>query len=159
MVDRYGINAGDRFSQMFDTTFDLSVFDMFVAWSQGACVCCPSRKTLLNPDVFVREKDLTVWFSVPSLGMLMDRFGALKAGRYPSLRWSLFCGEQLPVDLATHWAAAAPESILENLYGPTELTVACSVYRWDQAALPRRITHGRRTDWISFAGDGGANRQ
>jgi amino acid adenylation domain-containing protein len=136
MVDRYGINAGDRFSQMFDTTFDLSIFDMFVAWTQGACVCCPSRKTLLNPDAFVREKDLTVWFSVPSLGMLMDRFGALKVGRYPSLRWSLFCGERLPVDLATRWAAAAPESILENLYGPTELTVACLAYRWNGARSP-----------------------
>ena len=29
-----GLRADDRFSQMFDTTFDLSVFDMFVAWQQ-----------------------------------------------------------------------------------------------------------------------------
>jgi amino acid adenylation domain-containing protein len=133
MTDRYGIRADDRFSQMFDTTFDLSVFDMFVAWDRGACVCCPSRKTLLNPDKFVREKELTVWFSVPSVGMLMDRFGVLREGRYPSLRWSLFCGERLPVCLAARWSAAAPGSVLENLYGPTELTVACSAYRWDGA--------------------------
>jgi amino acid adenylation domain-containing protein len=142
MTDRYGISAHDRFSQMFDTTFDLSVFDMFVAWDRGACVCCPSRKTLLNPDTFVREKQLTVWFSVPSVGMLMDRFGALQEGRYPSLRWSLFCGERLPVDLATRWAAAAPGSVLENLYGPTELTVACSVYRWDRARSPAESSLG-----------------
>ena len=136
MTDRYGISADDRFSQMFDTTFDLSVFDMFVAWDRGACVCCPSRKTLLNPDKFIREKELTIWFSVPSVGMLMDRFGALREGRYPSLRWSLFCGERLPVDLATRWAAAASGSVVENLYGPTELTVACSAYRWDRAHSP-----------------------
>jgi amino acid adenylation domain-containing protein len=132
MVDRYGITSDDRFSQTFDTTFDLSVFDMFVAWDRGACVCCPSRKTLLNPDKFIREKALTVWFSVPSVGLLMDRFGVLKPGRYPSLRWSLFCGERLPVELTTRWAAAAPNSDLENLYGPTELTVACSAYRWSR---------------------------
>src|SRR5262249_32747982 len=97
----------------------------------GACVYCPTRKTLLNPDKFIRERQLTVWFSVPSVGVLMDRFGALKAGRYPSLRWSLFCGERLPVELASRWADAAPTSVVENLYGPTEVTVACSAYRWD----------------------------
>src|SRR6185312_17106170 len=31
MVNRYDINEQDRMSQMFDMTFDLSVFDMFVA--------------------------------------------------------------------------------------------------------------------------------
>jgi amino acid adenylation domain-containing protein len=136
MVERYGITADDRFSQMFDTTFDLSIFDMFVAWSRGACVYCPSRATLLNPDRFIREHELTVWFSVPSVGILMKRFGALTANRYPSLRWSLFCGEPLPVALAETWAAAAPASTLENLYGPTELTVACAAYRWDSIASP-----------------------
>jgi non-ribosomal peptide synthetase component F len=29
------------------------------------------------------------------------------------------------------FAAAAPNSICENLYGPTELTIACTLYRWD----------------------------
>jgi amino acid adenylation domain-containing protein len=130
MVERYDIGPEDRFSQTFDTTFDPSLFDMFVAWDRGACVCCPSRKTLLNPDKFIREKQLTVWFSVPSVAMLMDRFGALSEGRFPSLRWSLFCGERLPVEVATRFAAAAPHSIVENLYGPTELTVIGSVYRW-----------------------------
>ena len=31
MVDRYHVTQTDRLSQMFDMTFDLSVFDMFVA--------------------------------------------------------------------------------------------------------------------------------
>ena len=132
-VDRYGITADDRFSQMFDATFDLSVFDMFVAWHQGACVCCPSRTAMWNPGTFIQEQRLTVWFSVPSVAMLMNGLGALKPERYPSLRWSLFCGERLPVESAQAWAAAAPSSIVENLYGPTELTVFCTAYRWDPA--------------------------
>ena len=36
-------NADDRFSQTFDQTFDLSVFDLFVAWERGACVYACSR--------------------------------------------------------------------------------------------------------------------
>ena len=51
MVRRFGITADDRFSQMFDTTFDLSVFDIFLAWQQGACGLLPAREqALINPD-------------------------------------------------------------------------------------------------------------
>ena len=49
VADRYGIDEHDRFSQTFDMTFDLSVFDMFVAWERGACVCCPSERELMAP--------------------------------------------------------------------------------------------------------------
>jgi amino acid adenylation domain-containing protein len=132
MVDRYGITETDRFSQVFDMTFDLSVFDMFVAWERGACVCCPSLKTLIKPGKFLQDARLTVWFSVPSTGMFMKRLGVLKPNQYPTLRWSLFCGEPLPVEIAKAWAEAAPRSIVENLYGPTELTIACTLYRWDR---------------------------
>ena len=121
MVDRYNVRETDRFSQMFESTFDLSVFDMFVCWERGACLCCPSQKELVSPGKFVREAKLTVWFSVPSTGVFMKRLGLLKPDRYPSLRLSLFCGEPLPVSIANAWLAAAPQSVLENLYGPTEL--------------------------------------
>jgi amino acid adenylation domain-containing protein len=131
MADRYGVNEYDRCSQTFDLTFDLSVFDLFVAWERGACVYCPPDKTLLKPGGYIRDHELTVWFSVPSTGMFLQRFGMLKPNSYPSLRWSLFCGEALPVDVAEAWAAAAPQSIVENLYGPTEATIACTLYRWD----------------------------
>jgi amino acid adenylation domain-containing protein len=141
-VEHCAITANDRFSQMFDTTFDLSVFDMFVAWHQGACVCCPPRTALWNPDSFIRQQELTVWFSVPTTAALMSRLGALKPGRYPSLRWSLFCGERLPADVAATWAVAAPASAVENLYGPTELTVACTAYRWDDLHSPRECLQG-----------------
>ena len=141
MTARYGFTAEDRFSQLFDTTFDLSVLDMFLAWESGACVCCPDQKSLANPASFVRQQRLTVWCSVPSVAVLMKRFGGLKGPGFESLRWSLFCGEPLPVDVAAAWARAAAASTVDNLYGPTEVTVACSSYRWDanRAAAEARL--------------------
>jgi amino acid adenylation domain-containing protein len=131
VADRYGIDENDRLSQTFDMTFDLSVFDMFVAWERGACVCCPSERELMAPGRFIRDSRLTVWFSVPSIGAFMRRLRMLKPGSYPGLRWSLFCGEPLPSELARAWAEAAPASTVENLYGPTEATIACTVHRFD----------------------------
>jgi non-ribosomal peptide synthetase component F len=121
---------------MFDMTFDLSVFDMFVAWERGACVCCPGQKTLIKPGKFIQDSALTVWFSVPSTAVFMKQLGMLKPGQYPSLRLSLFCGEPLPTSSAAAWLEAAPNSVVENLYGPTELTIACTLYRWDPATSP-----------------------
>lgn len=136
MVDRYAITERDRLSQMFDTTFDLSVFDMFMAWERGACVCCPSQKTLINPGKFIRDMGLTIWFSVPSTVAFMKQLGMLKPRHYESLRLSLFCGEPLPTSSAAAWLEAAPNGILENLYGPTELTISCTLYRWDPCRSP-----------------------
>jgi len=136
IAERYQITEQDRFSQVFDMTFDLSVSDLFVAWSRGACVCCPSEKAVINPGRFIKQAGLTVWFSVPSTAIFMKRLGTLKPGSYPDLRVSLFCGEALPVQVAKAWAEAAPKSIIENLYGPTELTIACTYYRWDAELSP-----------------------
>jgi amino acid adenylation domain-containing protein len=139
---RYRITPEDRLSQTFDQTFDLSVFDQFMAWGGGACVCPLQPMELLSPFGSVRSKGITVWFSVPSVAALLLKKGLLKPGSLPGLRRSLFCGEPLTRAIAEAWQAAAPDSIVENLYGPTELTIACSVYRWDPRRSPSECVDG-----------------
>ena len=154
MMRRYELTPGDCMSQMFDLTFDLSVFDQFMTWEAGALLVCPSRADLVNPAGFIQANELTTWFSVPSAAMFMRRLGGLAPDAFPSLRWSLFCGEPLPTEVARAWAAAAPNSTVENLYGPTELTVACAVHRWDPEGSPRRSIHGVVPIGEPFAGLG-----
>lgn len=128
---RYRPGPDDRFSQLFDFSFDLSVHDMFLAWSVGACLYCAPEAVIGLSD-FIRRCRLTFWFSVPSTAAFMRQLRMLKAGSFADLRWSLFCGEALPMPLAAAWQEAAPHSIVENLYGPTEATIAFTAYR-----LPR----------------------
>jgi amino acid adenylation domain-containing protein len=142
ITKRYAFTSNDRVSQTFDLTFDLSAHDMFVAWESGACLCCPTQKQLIKPGAFVNDARLTVWFSVPSTAVFMRRFGVLKPGMYPGLRLTLFCGEALPVEIVRHWALAAPNSVIENIYGPTELTIACTAYRWDNTQSPDECEQG-----------------
>ncbi|MCC6233260.1 MAG: amino acid adenylation domain-containing protein [Verrucomicrobiales bacterium] len=139
---RHQMSEVDRCSQTFEMTFDLSAHDMFVTWEAGACLCCPTSKALLKPGGFIRDSKLTVWFSVPSTAVFMKRFGVLKPGMYPSLRLSLFCGEPLPVEVVKAWESAAPQSVIENLYGPTELTIACTAYQWHSNRSPEEAEHG-----------------
>jgi amino acid adenylation domain-containing protein len=131
--NRYAIREEDRFSQTFDLTFDLSAFDLFACWGRGASLhVVPAG--MVAPDDFVRTHELTIWFSVPSLGMMLRDLGRLVPGAFPTLRVSLFCGERLPATVAAAWQSAAAHSIVENLYGPTEATIACTLYRWDSEA-------------------------
>lgn len=138
---RYGFTASDVFSQTFDLTFDLSVFDMFTAWgSGGTLVSTPARAFSALPR-FLAEQGITVWFSSPSVIALVRTLTGLEPGALAGLRWSLFCGEPLLTHDAADWQAAAPGSHVENLYGPTELTISCSVHRWDPEVSPQRAVN------------------
>lgn len=119
--------ADDRLSQNFDLTFDLSVHDMFVCWRAGAHLIVPTAHDLEAPADYLHRHDITCWFSVPSLAQKMRLQGALAPGSLSHLRLSLFCGEALPVDLAQDWARATTQRV-ENWYGPTEATIACTRY-------------------------------
>jgi len=133
---RYQITPADRLSQTFDQTFDLAIFDLFMAWNHGAAVCVIQPIQLLSPFRLIEEQGITIWFSVPSVAALLRKQKLLKPNSLPNLRLSLFCGEALPKATAEAWQLAAPNSIIDNLYGPTELTIACAVYRWNSLTSP-----------------------
>jgi len=139
--ERYRPCPDDRFSQCFDLSFDLSVHDMFLCWSAGACLYCVPDAAKFAARNFISRHELTFWFSVPSTAAFMSRMHMLQPGDFPTLRWSLFCGEALPVRLARAWQRAAPNAIVENLYGPTEATVAFTVYRLPHTGDPSAEEH------------------
>jgi amino acid adenylation domain-containing protein len=138
-LDRYRVGPGCRLSQTFGLTFDGSVFDMVVAWGSGATLVVPSRSELFDPVGFVNDHAVTHWYSVPSIVSWVRDAGSLEPGSLPTLRRSLFAGEQLTLEQARVWSDAAPHSTVENLYGPTELTVTVTAYQLpaDRRAWPQ----------------------
>ncbi|WP_424217628.1 AMP-binding protein (plasmid) [Streptomyces sp. BI20] len=135
---RYDFGPEDVFSQTFDLNFDCAVFDLFCAWGAGARLVAPPARAYARLPEFIADEGLTVWFSTPSAIALVRRTGRLTPGALPSLRWSLFAGEALTRRDAEDWAAAAPAARLENLYGPTELTITVAAHplRPEDAAHP-----------------------
>jgi D-alanine--poly(phosphoribitol) ligase subunit 1 len=119
----------DRCSHLFDLSFDLSVHDLLVTWTEGAELFVLPKTSAMETVTFARENELTTWFSVPSTAAFATRLGQVNPGALPSLRLSIFCGEPLPVRLARRWAECAPNAALWNLYGPTEATIALTAYQ------------------------------
>ncbi|MEM7431451.1 MAG: non-ribosomal peptide synthetase [Pseudomonadota bacterium] len=129
------IGPEDRLSQTFELTFDLSVHDLFLAWENGATLVIASEADLRLPAAYIQRENITHWFSVPSLAYQIRLQDDLAPGAFPSVRSSLFCGEALPTIVAQEWVKAAPNSVVENWYGPTEATIACSRYVIDQRVI------------------------
>jgi amino acid adenylation domain-containing protein len=128
-ADFCALEPGDRLSGHSDLNFDLSVFDVFGAWSRGCClvpVIEPLDRT--TPSAFIAANGITIWFSVPSVLSTMLATSDLDPERLRSLRMALFCGEPLLPGPARALMAACPRARVANLYGPTEATVACSAY-------------------------------
>ncbi|MBS9430165.1 AMP-binding protein [Photorhabdus akhurstii] len=126
----YQPTCADRFSQICPLSFDVSIHDLFVPWTIGASTHVFDAKNSLMLGGFVRDKHLTFWASVPSVILYFQRLRQLEPGSFPNLRQSLFCGEPLLQNMAKSWHIAAPASHIDNIYGPTEATVAVCGYRW-----------------------------
>jgi amino acid adenylation domain-containing protein len=128
-IDRFGVGPGSRVSHTFDLTFDPSMFDLFVTWGGGGTLVSPDRTDLLTPVDYLVAGGITHWFSVPSIVSVSANLGNLPTGLPTVLRHSVFIGEQLTRGQAAAWHAVAPQAWIDNVYGPTELTVACTEYR------------------------------
>jgi amino acid adenylation domain-containing protein len=121
----YPICNEDRVAETTEISFDLSVYNMFATWRAGASLHVIPPEQAMAPAKFVQEHQNTVWLSVPSIPAFMSRMGLLKPGTFPSLKYTFFCGEPLLTTLAEAWKIAAPNSVVINMYGPTEATVMC----------------------------------
>jgi len=122
--------AGDIFWSHAPFHFDLSVFDLYAAFSVGAAVHLIPESVAAAPALlneFVRRHRISIWYSVPSALSLMIEDTTFAESCRPSLRVILFAGEVFPVKHLAKLHALDPEARLLNLYGPTETNV-CTWY-------------------------------
>lgn len=119
-------------SHFFDLTFDVSVKDLFLSWSNGCEIYLLQKEDLMVPIDFINNNKLDVWASVPSVAIILDKMNFLKTNIMPSLKISMFTGEPLPKTIADKWLLSSPNSSIWNLYGPTEATVEVSGFEYNK---------------------------
>jgi D-alanine--poly(phosphoribitol) ligase subunit 1 len=124
----FQINEQDKCLQMFEMTFDLSVVSYLFPLLHGACIyTIPKGKIKFN-YIFelMDEEKLTFALMVPSiLSYLRPYFDEMN---FPDMKYSLFCGEALTLEITKEWANCIPNAQLFNFYGPTEDTIYCTYY-------------------------------
>ena len=131
------LEPADRCSQFFDLTFDPSLHDIFLTWMAGACLCVVPEHAQIAPAGFIRDRELTSWYSVPSVAVFLQRLRRLQPNAFDGLRLTRFGGEALLDESARAWKVAAPQSAIENMYGPTECTATSMRHVWGPDDDPR----------------------
>ncbi|MBP6024291.1 AMP-binding protein [Ferruginibacter sp.] len=127
------MDATDKCLQMFELTFDLSVMSYLAPLLKGACVyTIPKDKIKFNYIAeLLEEHHLTHALMVPSIiHYLRPYFEEIDSA---SMKYSLFCGEALPLDVTKEWANCIPNAKIMNVYGPTEDTIFCTHYTYEPA--------------------------
>jgi amino acid adenylation domain-containing protein len=130
-LGEFGTQPVDRISGHPPLHFDLSTFDIYGTLAAGAELHLVPASANLNPRglaAFIRDHELTQWFSVPSVLTYMAKFDVVAEGDFPALERLLWCGEVLPTPVLSHWMRRLPHVRFTNLYGPTEATIASSYH-------------------------------
>jgi amino acid adenylation domain-containing protein len=123
----FNITSEDRLTSHAGLHFDLSVFDLFTALLSGASLHpVPSMASMFPAKFldFLKEREITVWCSVPSFLTYQAKSGLLERAELPSLRAVTCCGEALPGATAACFLNQLPQARLVNQYGPSETTCA-----------------------------------
>lgn len=135
-----------RLIQMNDLTFDLSAHSLFLSFLKGACLYVPDKIARINPVPFMNKHGITHSLLVPSVLTMMRKMRVLKelggGGILPCLKYAAFCGEALPFIDAKLFSHAAPNAKIENIYGPTEATIACTYFEFKRDTEEKEYTLG-----------------
>ncbi|HEY4065244.1 MAG TPA: AMP-binding protein [Puia sp.] len=133
---RLGLELGheDKWLQMFELTFDLSIFSFLVPLLKGACIYTIPKNQVKYSYVYtlLDEHRLTVALMIPSIiQYLQPYFAEIDC---PALKYSLFCGEALPLGTTEKWSRCVPNARIINVYGPSEATIFCTHYSFRRDA-------------------------
>lgn len=130
---QFGIGHDDRLFGLVNYTFDLSVLDIFCAFTAGAALVLPQGQWRSDPAEWVaalEQHRATVWNSVPAhMQMLLG--GLAHANDLSCLRLGFVSGDWIPVTLPDQVRMRLPNLTLCSLGGPTEISVTCIYHEID----------------------------
>jgi amino acid adenylation domain-containing protein len=131
LENQFHFSENDRFIQVFELTFDVSVFSFFMPLNIGACCYVVPQNSMkfLETIRIIKEHSITVSTFVPTLLNHIEKY--LQELYLPTLKYSFFIGDKLIHSLTSKWSKAIPNAEIINFYGPTEATVMCSFYEWE----------------------------
>jgi amino acid adenylation domain-containing protein len=121
--DFFRIDEKDRLASHAPLHFDLSIFDLFVAFEAGARVVLVPEATTLFPASVARciqDARISVWNSVPSVLVQLATRTTPDDYDLSSLRLVLFSGEVFPARHLRALKGHLPHADFFNLYGQTE---------------------------------------
>lgn len=134
--ETFHVSEKDSFGNQAPFYFDNSILDIYSMVKTGASLYIIPQHLFSQPVVllnYILENKINTIFWVPSALMVVANLHALKKVDLSKiLKKVLFCGEVMPNKQLNIWRNAIPNITYANLYGPTEITDACTYYIVDR---------------------------
>lgn len=131
----FGITEKDVVANQAPFDFDVSVKDIYSAFSTGATLVVVPRRLFSDPtglvDFLCEHKATTMIWAVSAL-CLMTTFHALEYKTPETVNKILFSGEVMPLKALNNFKKHLPDATFVNLYGPTEITCNCTYHVIDK---------------------------
>ena len=136
VTETFGITSEDSFGNQAPFYFDNSILDIYSAMKAGASVYIIPKILFPQPVrllEYLKENKINTIFWVPSALMVVSKLKAFRnVDLTDTLKRVLFCGEVMPNKQLNIWRKYLPNALYANLYGPTEITDACTYYIVDR---------------------------
>ena len=136
VTETFGINSSDSFGNQAPFYFDNSILDIYSMVKTGATMHIIAKQLFSQPVFllnYLKDNKITTIFWVPSALIVVANLHALKkVDLTKTLKRVLFCGEVMPNKQLNVWRNSIPDIVYANLYGPTEITDACTYYIVDR---------------------------
>lgn len=137
VTETFEITKEDSFGNQAPFYFDNSILDIYSTMKTGASLYIIPQKLFSQPVLlleYLKEHKINTIFWVPSALIVVSKLKALKNVDMSNvLKRVLFCGEVMPNRQLNIWREFLPDAVYANLYGPTEITDACTFYIVDRA--------------------------
>ncbi|KTD52989.1 amino acid adenylation domain-containing protein [Legionella quateirensis] len=124
--NKCSINEQDKIVQFFETTFDVSVAELFMTLFSGATLVIADNDERTDPE---RLLDLLKNQQVTVLTLPPPFLNLMPVTKLPSLRMLIVTGDVANQALIDKWLAVTE---VLNAYGPTETTVWASIGYFNQ---------------------------
>jgi len=136
VTETFGITEKDSFGNQAPFYFDNSILDIYSTLKSGATTYIIPKNLFAQPVLlleYLKEKKINTIFWVPSALIVVAKLKAFRnVDLSDTLKRVLFCGEVMPNRQLNIWRSFLPEVLYANLYGPTEITDACTYYIVDR---------------------------
>ena len=136
VTDTFGITERDSFGNQAPFYFDNSILDIYCMMKTGASLYIIPQTLFAQPVPlleYLKENRINNIFWVPSALIIVSKLKAFRNIDLTGiLERVLFCGEVMPNKQLNIWRSYLPNCVYANLYGPTEITDACTYYIVDR---------------------------
>lgn len=136
VTETFHITHEDSFGNQAPFYFDNSILDIYSTVKSGATTYIIPKNLFAQPVLlleYLKEKKINTIFWVPSALIVVAKLKAFRnVDMSGTLKRVLFCGEVMPNKQLNVWRKFLPDVLYANLYGPTEITDACTYYVVDR---------------------------